>query len=138
MIAALFLCGESHRLLPTLAALGKDVIQGTQWQLPGQMTAMQIDHRAFDVPVAHELLHGDNVHPILQKVGGIRVPQGMGVHVLSDACLPRYCFDGPLHAALAVAGIKAFSFRITGALKQKGLWLLCQDVSADTSYQVFR
>ncbi len=69
------------------AALYKDFIQWTVWQLIGYVADMQVNQRAFDVLVAHQLLHRQDVHPILQKVGGKGVAQQVGMDILKDACL---------------------------------------------------
>jgi hypothetical protein len=102
------------------------------------MTAMQVNQGAFYVLVAHELLHSDDVDTIFQKMRGIRVAQHVGMNILEDACLPGYCFYGPLHATLAVAGIKAFAFGIARALKEILLWTISRDVGFNASDQVMR
>ncbi len=54
-------------------------------KLVRRVANMQVNQGAFDVLVAHELLHRDDVDTILQKVCSLasgEMTQHMGVHLL--------------------------------------------------------
>jgi len=59
------------------------------------------------------------------------------VYFFNDTCIPGYALYRPLHAALAVAPIKAFAFRIAFAFKDILYGMLYAYISFNTTDEMF-
>lgn len=79
---------------------GSKGIHGAPHSFPPFVEHVGVDHGGLDAPMPQELLHGPDVVPTQQEMGGERMAQGVAGGVLGDAGLPGRVVKGPLHASL--------------------------------------
>jgi len=77
------------------------LIQWTAYSQAASIEDVSVNHRRFHVLVSKQFLHGADVVPILQQVGGKTIPEGLTGDALVDPCLTGCFLNRLLQAALA-------------------------------------
>ena len=72
------------------------VVQGGFDRQAAALQDMGVDHGGADIFVTKQFLHGTDIIPILEQVGGKGVPEGMAGYTFAYSGCPGSFFDGAL------------------------------------------
>jgi hypothetical protein len=101
LIASQWYCQGSHRrFLPSRLAVGEAVEGAADAAAAGLVEDVGVDHGGLDVAVAQQLLDGADVVPLLEEVGGERVPEGVAAGGLGQPGLRDRLLHRLLHGRL--------------------------------------